>query len=131
MQRRSNDVRKDNAFWELGNKFVRESQNFKSTMTHIYPQEAEKKLNQPDVIFLDVRTRGEYVHRRIAQAINIPLDELLLRHSELDAEKEIIVLCEHGIRSQSASGLLIQLGFMQVVNMIGGMSRWTGETVSG
>ncbi len=100
-------------------------------MTHIYPQDAEKKLNQPDVVFLDVRTRGEYAHRRIAQALNIPLDELLLRYNELDAEKEIIVLCEHGIRSQSAAGLLIQLGFMQVVNMVGGMSRWTGETVSG
>jgi len=130
MRRRLNDARKDNAFWELGNKFVRESQNFKSTMTHIYPEQAEKKLNQPDVIFLDVRTRGEYARRRIAQAINIPLDELLQRHRELDAEKEIIVLCEHGIRSQSATGLLIQLGFMQVVNMMGGMSHWKGETVS-
>jgi len=99
-------------------------------MTHIYPEQAEKKLNQPDVIFLDVRTRGEYARRRIAQAINIPLDELLQRHRELDAEKEIIVLCEHGIRSQSATGLLMQLGFMRVVNMIGGMSHWKGETVS-
>jgi rhodanese-related sulfurtransferase len=100
-------------------------------MTHIYPQDAEKKLNEADVVFLDVRTRGEYAHRRIEKAINIPLDELLLCQSELDPEKEIIVLCEHGIRSQSASGLLIQLGFTNVVNMIGGMSRWTGETVSG
>jgi rhodanese-related sulfurtransferase len=100
-------------------------------MMHIYPQEAEQKVGEATVVFLDVRTRGEYAHRRIAQAINIPLDELLLRHGELDAEKEIIVLCEHGVRSQSASGLLIQLGFMQVVNMVGGMSRWTGETVSG
>lgn len=100
-------------------------------MTHIYPEQAAEKLNQPDVVFLDVRTPFEYKHRRIKQAINIPLDELLNRHKELDPEKEIIVLCEHGIRSQSASGLLIQLGFMQVANMIGGMSRWTGETVSG
>lgn len=100
-------------------------------MKHIYAQEAEKKLNQPDVIFLDVRTKEEYKNRRIAKAVNIPLDELLIRYKELAPEKEIIVLCEHGIRSQSAAGLLMQLGFMRVMNMVGGMSRWTGETVSG
>ncbi len=100
-------------------------------MTHIDPQAAEKKLSQPNVIFLDVRTQDEYARRRIPQAINIPLDELWLRYRELDAKKEIIVLCEHGIRSQSATGMLIQLGFKQVANMMGGMSRWTGKTVSG
>ncbi|MCS6989263.1 MAG: rhodanese-like domain-containing protein [Chloroherpetonaceae bacterium] len=100
-------------------------------MTHIYPEQAAEKLNDPNVVFLDVRAPFEYARRRIAKAVNIPLDELLARCDELDREKEIIVLCEHGIRSQSAAGLLTQLGFAQVVNMIGGMSRWTGETVSG
>lgn len=100
-------------------------------MRHIDPEQAAEKLSDPNVVFLDVRTPREYAHRRIAKAINIPLDELLIRHRELDPEKEIVVLCEHGIRSQSAAGLLVQLGFAQVLNMAGGMSRWTGETVSG
>jgi rhodanese-related sulfurtransferase len=100
-------------------------------MNHLHPEEAQAKLAQPDVLFLDVRTPFEYRYRRIAKAVNIPLDELSARHSELDREKEIIVLCEHGIRSQQASGILMRLGFERIYNMLGGMSRWTGDAVSG
>lgn len=100
-------------------------------MNHLNPEEAQQKLGQTNVLFLDVRTPFEYRYRRITQAVNIPLDELVQRHIELNAENEIIVLCEHGIRSQQAAGILLQLGFERIYNMVGGMSRWTADVVSG
>lgn len=99
---------------------------------HLSPEEVVAKLeHNPNVILLDVRTPMEFYQRRIPRAINIPLDELYHRSGELDPEQEIVALCEHGIRSVSASGLLVQLGFRKVFNMVGGMSRWRYETVSG
>jgi rhodanese-related sulfurtransferase len=102
-------------------------------MNHITPIETTAKLKGQtgDIIFLDVRTSGEFEHRRIGEAINIPVDELYLRYRELDPKKEIIVICEHGIRSQNAAGLLMQLGFDNVWNMVGGMSQFSAETISG
>jgi rhodanese-related sulfurtransferase len=99
---------------------------------HLSPEEVAAKLRcSCELILLDVRTPAEFLARRIPQSINIPLDELYARHTELDASREIIVLCEHGIRSIAASGLLSQLGFKRVFNMVGGLSRWRHETISG
>jgi rhodanese-related sulfurtransferase len=101
-------------------------------MNHITAEEAEARIAaEPQLVVLDVRTVPEFQYRRIREAINIPVDELLRRHHELDAEQEIIVVCEHGIRSQNATGFLMQLGFEKVTNMLGGMSHWTSQTISG
>jgi rhodanese-related sulfurtransferase len=103
-----------------------------TTMNHITAEQAALTIAQnSNIVVLDVRTVPEFKHRRISEAINIPLDELLRRYRELDSEKDIVVVCEHGIRSQSATGLLMQLGFERVYNMLGGMSHWTAKTVSG
>jgi rhodanese-related sulfurtransferase len=101
-------------------------------MNHTTPTDVYLKLSrEPGLVLLDVRTPREFEYRRIGAAINIPLDELMTRSRELDPEKEIIVICEHGIRSVSATGFLMQLGFENVWNMLGGMAAWSGETVSG
>ncbi len=113
---------------------VSESKCLKHTamVIHLSPEEVATKLHRSsELILLDVRTPAEFTARRIPQAINIPLDELYARHTELDASREIVVLCEHGIRSVAASGLLLQLGFEHVFNMTGGMSRWRHDTISG
>ncbi|MCS7012290.1 MAG: rhodanese-like domain-containing protein [Chloroherpetonaceae bacterium] len=101
-------------------------------VVHLSPEEVLAKMEMnPDLILLDVRTPEEFYRRRIPTAINIPLDELYHRYGELDPEQEIVALCEHGIRSLSASGMLVQLGFTKVFNMTGGMSRWLHRTISG
>ncbi|NTU50455.1 MAG: rhodanese-like domain-containing protein, partial [Desulfobulbaceae bacterium] len=93
-------------------------------MKNITPQEAEALLSaDPQVQVLDVRTPREFRFRRLPNAVNIPVHELLSRHDELSREQEIIVLCEHGVRSASAARLLEGFGFTKVCNMLGGMSR--------
>lgn len=101
-------------------------------MKNITPEEAESILSgNAEVQVLDVRTVREFWFRRLPNAVNIPVHELATRYNELNHEQEIIVLCEHGVRSAAAARLLENFGFTKISNMLGGMSRWRAATISG
>jgi len=100
-------------------------------MTHIGPEKAlEIMKTKPEVQVLDVRTEREFSTSRLKNAVNIPVDELTRRYDELDEDTELIVLCEHGMRSQRAAMLLEDAGFEKIYNLLGGMSRWRGQCLS-
>ena len=80
-------------------------------------------VNDKDKIFIDVRTPGEYKGRNIRQFKNIPLGS---DFSRLPKEKEIIVICQSGMRSNQACKQLKKLGYENVTNVRGGMSAWRG-----
>jgi rhodanese-related sulfurtransferase/DNA-directed RNA polymerase subunit RPC12/RpoP len=83
-----------------------------------------------NIVLLDVRTQEEFNGTAepnfgtLKNAINIPIDELQGRLSELNKHKgkTILVFCSHSHRSPRASYLLTQNGFKDVVNLEGGMS---------
>jgi len=79
--------------------------------------------NNTDHILLDVRTPEEFASGYIAGAINIPVQELDQRLSELSTDKEIIVYCRSGNRSAQASTILSNNGFSSVADM-GGIIDW-------
>jgi rhodanese-related sulfurtransferase/DNA-directed RNA polymerase subunit RPC12/RpoP len=105
----------------------------KKTIVHknIQPEQM-CSLDESKVIFLDVRTPGEFngtapdKFGAIKNAINIPVQELQTRINELEKYKnsEIVVYCSHSHRSPRASYMLTQNGFKSVTNMQGGMSVW-------
>lgn len=74
--------------------------------------------------FVDVRTPGEYKGRHVKEFKNIPLNDLRKRMSELDKSKETYVICQSGMRSARAAGMLKKAGFTDVINVKGGMSAW-------
>lgn len=74
--------------------------------------------------FVDVRTPGEYQGRHVKEFINIPLNDLGKRVKELDKNKETYVICQSGMRSARAAGILKKQGFSDVINVKGGMSAW-------
>lgn len=74
--------------------------------------------------FVDVRTPGEYKGRHVKEFKNIPLNDLGKRMSELDKDKETYVICQSGMRSARAAGMLKKAGFSDVINVKGGMSAW-------
>ncbi|HWK23674.1 MAG TPA: rhodanese-like domain-containing protein [Ureibacillus sp.] len=80
-------------------------------------------LNDKDKVFIDVRTAGEYKGRNIRQFKNIPLGSDL---SKLPKDKEIVVICQSGMRSAQACKQLKKLGYEKVTNVRGGMSAWRG-----
>ncbi len=89
-------------------------------------EEAHRMLEEKpeETILLDVRTKGEYDVTHIKGAKLIPLSELESRISELNKSKIIIVYCETGGRSRTASETLVQNGFEHVYNMLGGIKAW-------
>ncbi|MEK3936216.1 rhodanese-like domain-containing protein [Sporosarcina sp. FSL W7-1349] len=76
--------------------------------------------------FVDVRTPTEYKGRHIKEFKNIPLQALKSQLGSLDKEKEVIVICQSGMRSSQAAGLLKKAGFAKVTNVKGGMNAWRG-----
>lgn len=90
----------------------------------IASNEDAKTANDEGLLIVDVRTRGEYMSGAIDGAVNIPLDELQNRLSELGNNKnrEIIVHCASGARSAYAQNMLAQMGYTNVKNG-GGVSQ--------
>lgn len=78
-------------------------------------------LNDKDKVFVDVRTPVEYKARNIRQFKNIPLGSDL---SNLPKDKEIVVICQSGMRSSQACKQLKKMGYEHVTNIRGGMSAW-------
>lgn len=73
------------------------------------------------VYFLDARTFGEYCRGHVAGSINIPLDELRNRISELPKDREIVLLSVNGFEGHLASRILRQNGFDKLSYVTGGM----------
>ena len=74
---------------------------------------------------IDVRTEGEFERGSIPGAINIPVDEIRERQSEI-ANKNLLVTCQVGQRGHTASLLLKELGF-NAVNLDGGYLLWSNS----
>ena len=55
--------------------------------------DAKEAFDIGSMVFLDVRTAGEYAQRRIPGSINIPLDELGDRLGELDPADQFLTIC--------------------------------------
>jgi NADPH-dependent 2,4-dienoyl-CoA reductase/sulfur reductase-like enzyme/rhodanese-related sulfurtransferase len=78
------------------------------------PAEASSS-NEP--VIVDVRTPGEFRGGAYPGAINIPLDDLQTRTSELGSKsRDITLYCASGARSAYGQRVLQQLGFMNVKN---------------
>ncbi|MEZ6141917.1 MAG: FAD-dependent oxidoreductase [Zavarzinella sp.] len=70
-------------------------------------------------LIVDVRTPLEYTQGHIEGAINIPVDDLRQRMSELAPERPVVVYCQVGQRGYLATRILLQHGY-QVKNLGGG-----------
>src|SRR5271157_1479685 len=95
------------------------------------PQLAVKELKRridagEDVYILDVREPYEY---RIAQIGGklIPHTDVPNRLAEIDRNREVIVQCRSGVRSQHVAEFLKQQGYPRVVNLAGGILAWADE----
>jgi rhodanese-related sulfurtransferase len=100
--------------------------------TQITPADVQQKIVQGEVVTLvDVRTLPEYAAHHISGVLLIPLDQFAERVGELDSEAEIICICEHGIRSETAARYLVGLGYAHVATMTGGMAAYLGPVERG
>jgi rhodanese-related sulfurtransferase len=73
---------------------------------------------------LDVRQPDEWNEYHIPGSTLIPLDQLETRLSEVPRDKEVVVVCRSGNRSQPGRDVLKNAGFTQVTSMSGGLKEW-------
>ena len=74
---------------------------------------------------IDVRSAGEFARGHIPGAINISVDEIRERTSEITS-KNLLVNCQVGQRGHTAALLLKELGF-NAVNLDGGYLTWSNS----
>lgn len=85
---------------------------------------SELSANPNDLYIIDVRGQTEYDEGRLAISHHIPLGYLTKNLDGLPRDKQIVVHCQSGIRSQIAASLLQKHGFENVVNLVGGIDAW-------
>jgi rhodanese-related sulfurtransferase len=105
------------------------------TVKEISPQQAYDILtNEPNAVYIDVRTPHEFEAGHPGGAVNIPVafpnpaqgrvvandDFVKVVESHFGKEKKIIVGCLAGPRSNAAARLLQAAGYQDVSNVIGG-----------
>ena len=78
---------------------------------------------------LDVRTPVEYKQGGLRGSMNINIDDgaFTQKINTLDKEGVYLVYCKAGSRSKKACDQMIDLGFKNIFNLKGGLSRWRGE----
>lgn len=78
--------------------------------------------NPPMIV--DVRERREYRAGHIADALSMPLPELLRDSSWIARDQQIIFVCRSGRRSRRVAAMLLNQGYDSVYMLRGGMLSW-------
>ncbi len=95
----------------------------------VNPEEA-RRLVQEGAVLVDVRTPMEFAQGRIAEAVNLPLNDLVAgpaRGLPEDRSAPIVTICAVGKRSLSALLLLKAQGYERVKNVRGGLQAWMSQ----
>jgi rhodanese-related sulfurtransferase len=82
------------------------------------------EMYQQGAFVLDVRTVEEWNEFHAPNSTLIPLDQLASRLNEVPRDRQVVVVCRSGNRSQQGRDILLNAGFEQVTSMVGGLNEW-------
>lgn len=86
---------------------------------------------ESDPVLLDVREPWEYGICRIEGSRLVPMRSIPSSLDQLDHDREMVVICHHGIRSRQVALFLEHQGFDNVINMQGGVAAWARDVDPG
>lgn len=75
-------------------------------------------------VVLDVREGWEFEIAAVPDSLHIPMGEITGAVARLPADRPIVVMCHHGMRSARVAGWLRSQGFDRVSNLAGGIDAW-------
>lgn len=84
-----------------------------------------RDIDRDSIALIDVRTQEEHSVGHIPGDVNIPLDSLRDRLSEIPRDKKVVLYCGVGLRGYVASCILKGHGFNNVVNLCGGLRTYS------
>ena len=93
----------------------------------IAPQDVQTALVRGEVLLLDIREDWEVATASIDGAQHIAMAMIPASHRTLPRDRVIAVLCHHGTRSAMVADYLRAAGFPRVLNVRGGIDRWSAE----
>ena len=104
-----------------------EQKAVKNGIPQVSAKELKRRMDAGENLFiLDVREPFEYQIANIGGKL-IPQNDVPQRIGEIDRDREIIVHCKAGGRSQRIAEYLKQSGFPNVANLAGGILAWSDE----
>lgn len=93
-------------------------------ITRIDIETLQNRLENEEIILLDVREVNEYEGGHIKGAVNAPLSSLDETELSYPKDEPIYVICRSGNRSAQAAELLKQRGYTEIYDVSGGMIAW-------
>ena len=106
---------------------TKEDQRVKNGIPQLSVKDLKQRLdNGEDIYLLDVREPFEYQIANIGGKL-IPQNDVPKRLAEIPRDREVIVHCKMGGRSQKIAEFLHQSGYQRVTNVSGGIIAWSEQ----
>ena len=95
-------------------------------INQVRPTDAYHKIQNGEAVLMDIREweEIEIFNFDVEEQLIIPMSELTTRYQEIPKDKEIIVACNSGNRSQQVALYLKGIHFEMVHNLQGGIGSW-------
>ena len=105
----------------------KEDQTEKNGIPQIGVKDLKSRIDSGEEIYLiDVREPFEYAIANLGGKL-IPQNDVAQRLGEIDRDREVIVHCKGGVRSQKIAEYLKQQGYQRVINVAGGILAWADQ----
>src|SRR5579863_5812814 len=97
----------------------------------ISPKEAQARLaNENGAVLIDVREPEEFAVARVEGAELVPMQKVPAELQRLEAmadERDLMVMCHHGVRSLNVVAWLRERGIENCFSVAGGIDQWSVE----
>ena len=92
--------------------------------------ELKERLDRgEEIVLLDIRNAYELNLANLDNSLHIPQEQLMTRLEELSpfTDRDVVVYCRTGNRSQGCVQFLKSKGFQKVFNLTGGLHAWSDD----
>ena len=94
------------------------------TVPEVSVHDASQQADDGPGLIVDVREPDEFARVRVPGSVLLPMSEFVARCHELPADRPLLMLCQSGQRSATATAYMLRQGYEQVVNVGGGIIAW-------
>ncbi len=104
----------------------------KSQITEWTPRQLdEKRKNGESITVVDIRERDEWMQGHIPQSVFVPRGflELQIEQHQPDRNEPLVIYCAGGVRSALAARNLQEMGYTNVISLIGGFNGWKNASL--
>ena len=95
-------------------------------VVNVTPEELNQLMAEENVLVVDIRTAQEVTQGQIKDALHFDFydDNFAIQMGELPKDEPIALYCASGKRSVRAATELVEMGFLEVYDLQGGIQEW-------